>query len=65
MPYRCSADKYILTHEEPQRFSTHHDYINVNDQADSVCRYDLDNLDVAWLEIYNEERVDIGEWRSS
>ena len=54
-------EKLLLIHEESERFTTlHHEYKNSNDLADNVCRYDLDDLDVAWLEKYNEERVDMG-----
>ena len=50
-----------MIHEETERFTaSHHEYKNSNDLADNVCRYDLDDLDVAWLEKYNEERVDMG-----
>ena len=50
-----------MIHEESERFTTsHHEYKNSNDLADNVCRYDLDDLNVAWLEKYNEERVDMG-----
>lgn len=55
-----SGEKYILTHEDPTRFKTHHELNNANEMADTMCRYDLDDLDVAWLEKYNEERVDMG-----
>ncbi|XP_055499157.1 protein Jade-1-like isoform X2 [Leucoraja erinacea] len=30
-------------------------YVDIRTLADSVCRYDLDDMDVAWLELLNEE----------
>ena len=29
--------------------------------AESICRYDLDGLDVHWLEVLNEERDKMGK----
>ena len=56
------SEKYILTHEDSGRFTkSSHEYEDVSDRAGNVCRYDLDDLDVAWLEKYNEERVDMGK----
>lgn len=56
-----SPEKLLCIHEEAERFSIYHEFKNSNDLADNVCRYDLDDLDVAWLEKYNEERVDMGK----
>ena len=38
-----------------------HELTNMSQLAEQVCRYDLDELDVKWLERFNEEREDIGE----
>lgn len=32
------------------------DTVNLNVLADRTCRYDLDEVDVAWLKVINEER---------
>uniref|UniRef100_H2YM58 Uncharacterized protein n=1 Tax=Ciona savignyi TaxID=51511 RepID=H2YM58_CIOSA len=36
------------------------DMIDLNVLADSMCRYDLDEMDVAWLKIINRERKMMG-----
>lgn len=35
--------------------------VDFNVLADSTCRYDLDDLDVLWLKLINEERRNMGE----
>ena len=37
------------------------DVVDLNVLADSTCRYDLDDLDVLWLEEVNVERKLMGE----
>ncbi|XP_039256142.2 uncharacterized protein LOC120332878 [Styela clava] len=36
------------------------DTVNLNVLADSTCRYDLDEVDVSWLQVINEERECLG-----
>uniref|UniRef100_UPI00398E66CC protein Jade-1-like isoform X2 n=1 Tax=Pristiophorus japonicus TaxID=55135 RepID=UPI00398E66CC len=35
-------------------------YVDIRTLADSVCRYDLDDMDVAWLDLLNEEFKGMG-----
>lgn len=36
-------------------------YVDIRTLADSVCRYDLNDMDAAWLELTNEELKEMGE----
>lgn len=36
-------------------------YVDIRTLADSVCRYDLSDVDVAWLQLANEEFKEMGE----
>lgn len=36
-------------------------YVDIRSLADSVCRYDLNDMDAAWLELTNEEFKEMGE----
>lgn len=36
-------------------------YVDIRTLADSVCRYDLNDLDVAWLQLANEEFKEMGQ----
>lgn len=36
-------------------------YVDIRTLADSVCRYDLNDMDAAWLELTNEEFKEMGE----
>lgn len=36
-------------------------YVDIRTLADSVCRYDLNEVDVAWLQLANEEFKEMGE----
>ncbi|XP_032879174.1 protein Jade-3 isoform X1 [Amblyraja radiata] len=40
--------------------STDPGYINMLELADSVCRYDLDDMDIYWLQAANEELREMG-----
>nr|KAF6492292.1 jade family PHD finger 3 [Molossus molossus] len=35
-------------------------YVNIKEQAASVCRYDLDDMDIFWLQALNEDLVEMG-----
>lgn len=35
-------------------------YVDIRTLAEGVCRYDLDDVDVAWLELVNEELQEMG-----
>lgn len=35
-------------------------YVDIHTLADGVCRYDLNEMDVTWLEMINEEFKDMG-----
>ncbi|XP_043530141.1 protein Jade-1 isoform X2 [Chiloscyllium plagiosum] len=35
-------------------------YVDIRTLAESVCRYDLDDMDVAWLNMLNEEFIGMG-----
>ncbi|XP_075786082.1 protein Jade-1 isoform X4 [Pelodiscus sinensis] len=49
--------KYILSSgSEPPELG----YVDIRTLADSVCRYDLNDVDAAWLELANEEFKDMG-----
>lgn len=51
--------KYILSSgSEPPELG----YVDIRTLAESVCRYDLNYTDVAWLELANEEFKEMGEW---
>lgn len=50
--------KYILSSgSEPPELG----YVDIRTLADSVCRYDLNDVDAAWLELANEEFKEMGE----
>lgn len=36
-------------------------YVDLRTLADNVCRYDLNDMDAAWLELTNEEFKEMGE----
>lgn len=36
-------------------------YINIMELAASVCRYDLDDMDIFWLQELNEDLAEMGE----
>lgn len=38
-----------------------HELYDLQKQVNSVCRYDLDDLDSTWLEIFNRSQEEIGE----
>ncbi|XP_023960222.1 protein Jade-3 isoform X4 [Chrysemys picta bellii] len=49
--------KYIhCSSQEP----TEPGYINILELAESVCRYDLDDMDIFWLQELNEELTEMG-----
>lgn len=54
--FRLPAGRFLrLTHD--MFFSNDlHMLTNVAAQAEKMCRYDLDILDVQWLQVFNEER---------
>lgn len=50
--------KYIVSSgSEPPELG----YVDIRTLADSVCRYDLNDVDVAWLQLANEEFKEMGE----
>lgn len=50
--------KYIVSSgSEPPELG----YMDIRTLADSVCRYDLNDMDAAWLELTNEEFKEMGE----
>lgn len=52
--------KYIVSSgSEPPELG----YVDIRTLADSVCRYDLNDMDAAWLELTNEEFKEMGESR--
>ncbi|XP_004466307.2 protein Jade-1 isoform X2 [Dasypus novemcinctus] len=49
--------KYIVSSgSEPPELG----YVDIRTLADSVCRYDLNDMDAAWLELTNEEFKEMG-----
>lgn len=36
-------------------------YINILELAASTCRYDLDDMDIFWLEEFNEDLTEMGK----
>lgn len=36
-------------------------YVNIREQAASVCRYDLDDMDMFWLQSVNEDLKEMGK----
>lgn len=54
--------KYILSSgSEPPELG----YVDIRTLAESVCRYDLNYMDVAWLELANEEFKEMGKAASN
>lgn len=50
--------KYIVSSgSEPPELG----YVDIRTLADSMCRYDLNDVDVAWLQLANEEFKEMGE----
>ena len=50
--------KYIVSSgSEPPELG----YVDIRTLADSVCRFDLNDMDAAWLELTNEEFKEMGE----
>lgn len=50
--------KYIVSSgAEPPELG----YVDIRTLADSMCRYDLNDVDVAWLQLANEEFKEMGE----
>lgn len=39
-------------------------YVDIRTLAEGMCRYDLNEEDVAWLQIANEEFAEMGESQS-
>ncbi len=60
----CSPkNKYIrITKDEHFRVDEHY-LSNVGIQAEKCCAYDLEDVDVVWLNIVNGERVLMGMYR--
>lgn len=53
--------KYIVSSgSEPPELG----YVDIRALADGVCRYDLNDMDAAWLELTNEEFKEMGEARA-
>ncbi|XP_066105614.1 protein Jade-3 [Saccopteryx bilineata] len=40
--------------------TTEPDYVNIREQATSVCRYDLDDMDIFWLQELNKDLAEMG-----
>ncbi|CAJ0940687.1 unnamed protein product [Ranitomeya imitator] len=62
----AETDK-VVTYTRPRKYihSSGSDppelgYVDIHTLADGVCRYDLNEMDVAWLEMINEEFKDMG-----
>ncbi|KAL1023415.1 hypothetical protein UPYG_G00040560 [Umbra pygmaea] len=36
-------------------------YVNIKELAEAMCRYDLDDMDLYWLQVLNAELVNMGE----
>lgn len=36
-------------------------YVNIREQAAAVCRYDLDDMDMFWLQSLNEDLREMGK----
>lgn len=41
--------------------STEPGYVNINELAEAMCRYDLDDMDIHWLHALNQQRDRLGE----
>ncbi|XP_066429850.1 protein Jade-1 isoform X2 [Eleutherodactylus coqui] len=65
---RAIAEKdKVVTYSRPRKYvhSSGSDppelgYVDIHTLADGVCRYDLNEMDVTWLEMINEEFKDMG-----
>ncbi|XP_056419391.1 protein Jade-1 isoform X2 [Hyla sarda] len=65
---RVTAEKdKVVTYTRPRKYvhSSGSDppelgYVDIHTLADGVCRYDLNEMDVTWLEMINEEFKDMG-----
>lgn len=57
----------VVTYNRPRKYvhSSGSDppelgYVDIRTLAEGVCRYDLNEMDVAWLELINEEFREMG-----
>lgn len=41
--------------------STEPGYVNIKELAEAMCRYDLDDMDLHWLQALNKELVRMGK----
>ena len=42
--------------------SSKHELYEMHKMAEQICRYDLDKMDVTWLELYNQQREEAGKF---
>jgi hypothetical protein len=50
----------MCTHKTSLYSSDHHQWVQTAKKADQMCRYDLDDLDVRWLDSINARRKKAG-----
>ena len=69
----CCNDKARLLHYRPQGKLLHaskddqyqkgiHELHDTQSMAEEICRYDLDELDMYWLQYLNDEREQMGRY---
>lgn len=56
-----SPKKYIHQTKDDTYDDKEHKLSNYDKISEAMCRYDLDLLDISWLEIFNRERILSGE----
>ena len=54
--------KYLHAQKDETYQQAIHELHETHKLSEQVCRYDLDELDVAWLRVYNEQREEMGEF---
>lgn len=64
-----SEREKVVTYSRPRKYvhSSGSDppelgYVDIRTLAEGVCRYDLNEMDVAWLELINEEFREMGNF---
>ncbi|KAH9519895.1 Protein Jade-1 [Bulinus truncatus] len=56
LPHR----KFLHEKQDETYQATHHELTHMQELAEQIVRYDLDDQDVTWLELVNEDREEMG-----
>lgn len=57
----CHQKRYIQCSSQE---STEPGYVNIRELAEAMCRYDLDDVDLYWLNTLNRELERMGKYRA-